>query len=469
MKNYTTTVGLEIHAELKTQTKMFCDSRNDPHAAEPNVHICPVCMAFPGTLPVVNRQAVEHVLRVGVAVGGTLADFTEFDRKNYFYPDIPKGYQISQYKYPLVSGGSLRDVALTRIHLEEDTARSQHTGDGWSLIDFNRAGVPLMELVTEPVIHDAQTASLFAQELQTLLRTLGVSDANMEKGEMRVEANISVSQNKTLGVKVEVKNLNSFKAVEKAIEFETRRHIAAIEKGEEIVQETRGWDENKQTTFSQRKKENADDYRYFPDPDIPKLHISKIEAFSKENLKASLPELPSEKRLRYSALGLSVDDVEVFVQDLDLGNFYDEEVMQKTDDKKVLKTAANYIISDIRGVTYTSKTLNNLRQGTYFELIELLSQNKISSRVAKDLLPRIIKEGGSPRAIAEKEGLLQVQDTALLEKTAEQVISENPDAAEQYKGGKKESLQFLVGQGMKLTKGAANPSELSAIISQKLN
>ena len=301
MKNYTTTVGLEIHAELKTQTKMFCDSRNDPHAAEPNVHICPVCMAFPGTLPVVNRQAVEHVLRVGVAVGGTLADFTEFDRKNYFYPDIPKGYQISQYKYPLVSGGSLRDVALTRIHLEEDTARSQHTGDGWSLIDFNRAGVPLMELVTEPVIHDAQTASLFAQELQTLLRTLGVSDANMEKGEMRVEANISVSQNKTLGVKVEVKNLNSFKAVEKAIEFETRRHIAAIEKGEEIVQETRGWDENKQTTFSQRKKENADDYRYFPDPDIPKLHISKIEAFSKENLKASLPELPSEKR----SLGIS--------------------------------------------------------------------------------------------------------------------------------------------------------------------
>ena len=296
----------------------------------------------------------------------------------------------------------------------------------------------------------------------------------MQRGHMRFEPNINVVISTDDGVEhatpiVEVKNLNSFKAVEKAIEFETRRHIAAIEKGEEIVQETRGWDENKQTTFSQRKKENADDYRYFPDPDIPKLHISKIEAFSKENLKASLPELPSEKRLRYSALGLSVDDVEVFVQDLDLGNFYDEEVMQKTDDKKVLKTAANYIISDIRGATYTSKTLNNLRQGTYFELIELLSQNKISSRVAKDLLPRIIKEGGSPRAIAEKEGLLQVQDTALLEKTAEQVISENPDAAEQYKGGKKESLQFLVGQGMKLTKGAANPSELSAIISQKLN
>ena len=296
--DYRPTIGLEIHAELKTKTKMFCNSANDPHAGEPNTHICPICMAFPGTLPVVNREAVRHVLRVGAALKGTLADFTEFDRKNYFYPDIPKGYQISQYQYPLVSKGSLAGVAITRVHLEEDTARSQHM-DTYSLIDFNRAGVPLMELVTEPVIHDAATAQHFAQELQLLLRTLGVSDANMEKGEMRVEANISVSKDATLGTKVEVKNLNSFRSVAGAIEFEIKRHIEALETGGKLVQETRGWDESKGITFSQRLKESSHDYRYFPDPDIPKFNLSHVAEFSAKNITATLPELPWEKRERY--------------------------------------------------------------------------------------------------------------------------------------------------------------------------
>ena len=258
---YRPTIGLEIHAELTTRTKMFCDSANDPDEARPNTHVCPVCLAHPGTLPVVNREAVKHILRIGTAIGGAIADFSEFDRKSYFYPDIPKGYQISQYIHPLITGGTLAGVAVTRVHLEEDTARSIHSG-GKSLIDFNRAGIPLMELVTEPVIHDAETAGKFARELQLLLRTLGASEANLEKGEMRIEANVSVARheapstksetNSKLGTKVEVKNLNSFRSVERAIAFEIQRQTALLEKGGRVVQETRGWDEAKQETFHQR-------------------------------------------------------------------------------------------------------------------------------------------------------------------------------------------------------------------------
>ncbi len=328
MKNdYTATIGLEIHAELKTNTKMFCKCKNDPEEKQPNVNVCPVCMAHPGTLPVINKEAVKLVLKVGHALKANLADFTEFDRKNYFYPDIPKGYQISQYKYPLVSGGQLNGVEITRVHLEEDTARSQHDDGDYSLIDFNRGGLPLMELVTEPVIKDAKVAVAFAKELQLLLRYLNVSDANMEKGQMRVEANISVSKTDkfglnrserpvgrtgkpVLGTKVEVKNLNSFKSVERAIEYEIERQINVLEGGGEIVQETHGWDENKQKTFSQRKKENSDDYRYFPDPDLPKLKLSEIEEFSEENLTKEIPELPWKKRVRYKEdYGIKDEDI----------------------------------------------------------------------------------------------------------------------------------------------------------------
>ena len=277
---YRPTIGLEVHAELKTKTKMFCDSRNDPDETRPNVNICPVCLAHPGTLPVINRQAVAHMVRIGHAIGGTIADFSEFDRKSYFYPDIPKGYQISQYEHPLVTGGELAGVTVTRVHLEEDTARSTHT-KGKSLVDFNRAGIPLMELVTEPVIHDALTAGHFARELQLLLRTLGAGEANLEKGEMRIEANISVSNEEgVLGTKVEVKNLNSFRSVERAIAFEIERQTTLIKNGGKVVQETRGWDESKQVTFHQRFKEGSADYRYFPEPDLPKLFLSEIPEFS---------------------------------------------------------------------------------------------------------------------------------------------------------------------------------------------
>lgn len=467
MSEYSTTIGLEIHAELKTKTKMFCSSANDPHAAEPNTHICPVCMAFPGTLPVINKEAVRHVVRVGAAVGGKIADYTEFDRKNYFYPDLPKGYQISQYKYPLVSGGALNGVELTRIHLEEDTARSQHTDGEYSLIDFNRAGVPLMELVTEPVVHDAKTASLFAQELQLLLRALGASDANMEKGEMRVEANISVSRDAKLGTKVEVKNLNSFKAVERAIEFETKRHIALLEKGERVIQETRGWDENKQHTFSQRLKEESHDYRYFPDPDLPKLRLSQLSEFAPETIAASLPELPWEKRERLIKTGVKAEDAVVLIADSTFGEFFDSEILAATKDREAVRVAANYLLSDVRGAD-SEHALKNLRGGVFMELIALIVKGELSSRGAKDVLVVLIQEGGDARRIAEERGLLQVHDIEALRAYARQAIENNPSVALDLKNGKESALQFLIGQGMKLSKGSANPQELSTLIQEEI-
>lgn len=468
MNTYLPTIGLEIHAELKTRTKMFCDSANDPHAAEPNTHVCPVCMAFPGTLPVVNRQAVLSVLRVGTALGGALADYTEFDRKNYFYPDLPKGYQISQYKHPLVKGGSLCGVVLTRIHLEEDTARSQHGEGEWSLIDFNRAGVPLMELVTEPVIHEAKVAAAFAEELQLVLRVLGVSDANMEKGEMRVEANISVSrESDVLGTKVEVKNLNSFRSVERAIDFEIQRHKETLEKGGRIVQETRGWDENKQETFSQRLKEESHDYRYFPDPDIPKFHLSRIPEMTREHIVSSLPELPWERRLRYTSVGLKASDAEVFVRDSALGDFFDVEVLAKTQNSGTIQRSANYLLSDVRG-TFGNAALLNLSSGRFFSLIMMIEGGSLSSRGAKDVLKVLSETGASPESIAEELGVLQVEDIATLTKYAKEVLRAHPEVAREYKEGKESALQFLVGQGMRLSKGAAHPGNLARYIKEEL-
>ncbi|HRY62800.1 MAG TPA: Asp-tRNA(Asn)/Glu-tRNA(Gln) amidotransferase subunit GatB, partial [Candidatus Paceibacterota bacterium] len=381
---YYPTIGLEIHAELRTKTKMFCNSKNDPDEKRPNVNICPVCMAHPGTLPVINKEAVKHVLRVGHAIGGNIADFTEFDRKNYFYPDIPKGYQISQYKYPLVSGGFINGILVTRIHLEEDTAKSYHReNDSNSYIDFNRAGVPLMELVTEPVIHSAKEAGDFARELQTLLRYLGASEANMEKGEMRVEANISVSADPDkFGTKVEVKNLNSFKAVERAIDFELARHIKLLDegKGDEIIQETRGWDEFKQVTFSQRKKESSHDYRYFPDPDLPKLWISKIKEFGE--LKNSMPELPREKRERFlNEYGLRNEAVEIFINERALADYFESAVSGKKDDKAFCALVSNYIVGDL---------LSLMKKAGVSDTDELNEVNKDSIRVKSEDLAALV-------------------------------------------------------------------------------
>lgn len=466
-KKYYTTIGLEIHAELKTVSKMFCDCRNNPDEKTPNTNICPVCMAHPGTLPVINAEAVKSVVRVGLALGAKIADFTEFDRKNYFYPDISKSYQISQYKYPIVSGGELNGIKITRVHLEEDTATSKHDRGNFSLVDFNRAGVPLMELVTEPVIHSAKEAGDFGRELQLLLRYLGVSEANMEKGQMRVELNISVSDDpKKFGTKVEVKNINSFKAVEKAAEYEAKRMIELLESGEKdkIVQETRGWDETKQATFSQRIKENANDYRYFPDPDLPKLFLSEI--FDLEKIKNELPELPKAKRSRYqNDYGIKDEDIESYITDQELGKWF-EKVSLILESKEKIKTASNYITSDFLGLKKINSDIKLPNENNFAELIQMISDNKISSRAAKDILAIIVIEDNSPMKIAEEKDLLQKNDEGALKEIVGKIISGNSTVVETYKSGKENALMSLVGQVMKETKGSANPQLVQKLLKE---
>lgn len=458
MKEYYVTIGLEIHAELKTKSKMFCGCKNDPDEKVPNTNICPVCMAHPGTLPVINKKAVESVIRVGLALGANIADFTEFDRKNYFYPDIPKAYQISQYKYPIVSGGELNGVKITRVHLEEDTATSKHDRGNYSLVDFNRAGVPLMELVTEPVIHSSKEAGNFGRDLQLLLRYLEVSNANMEKGEMRVELNISVSDDPNkFGTKVEVKNINSFRAMERAAEYEIKRMSKLLDEGRgtEIVQETRGWDENKGVTFSQRSKENANDYRYFPDPDLPKLFLNKV--FDIEKMKSELPELPKERRLRYREnYGIKDEDIESYIIDKELGDWF-EQIANILNDKNKIKVASNYITSDYLGLKKNNLEVRLPKVDHFVELINMVSEDKISSRVAKDILAMIVVEDNSPMAIAEAKNLIQTNDEEALKDIVQKIIDANTTVVATYKGGKENAIMSLVGQVMKESNGSAKP------------
>jgi aspartyl-tRNA(Asn)/glutamyl-tRNA(Gln) amidotransferase subunit B len=473
-KKYYPTLGLEIHAELKTNSKMFCGCKNDPDEKTPNANICPVCMAHPGTIPVPNKRAMEQVVRVGLAVGGTIADFTEFDRKSYFYPDIPKGYQISQFKYPIVSGGELAGMKIHRIHLEEDTATSKHDRGDYSLVDFNRAGVPLMELVTEPHTFDsvdeaANVGANFGKEYQLLLQYLGAGDANMEKGEFRVEVNVSVSTEKgKLTTYVEVKNINSFKSAEKAIRFEVARMIALYEEGREseIVKETRGWDDNKQSTFSQRAKETAQEYRYFPDPDIPKFMLS--EMFDTDAMRAQLPELPAAKRTRYAAeFGIKAEDIETYINDYELALWF-ERVGALLKDPAKIKTASNYITSDYVGLRKVNPEIKLPSPEHFAELVGLVADGKISSRAAKDILAMIVIVDASPLTIATEQDLLQKNDEGALKEIAQKIIDANEAVVASYKGGKENALMSLVGQVMKETKGSANPALATKILKELL-
>lgn len=469
-KTYKTTIGLEVHAELNTKSKMFCGCENNPHDGEANTYICPVCLAHPGSLPVPNEEAIAMVLMFGEAVNAKRATYSEFDRKNYFYPDIPKAYQISQYAFPFLTGGSINGIELTRVHLEEDTARSQHEHDGVSLVDFNRAGVPLMELVTEPVIHDAETAGKFAKELQLLLKTLKISNAQMEKGEMRVEANISVSTTDELGTKVEVKNLNSFRSVEGAIAYEVERQIELLESGGEVAQETRGWDEVKLKTFTQRTKETAKDYRYFPDPDIPKIDVPSHTYFDKARLSEIIPELPSNKRVNYNNIGLPSNQIELLISSSQIDGIFSE-LYKKfgKDGSDVLKTAANYLASDVLAElgSDTEKSIT-LSTDNFAELMKMVSDSSVNSRVAKDLLKELLFNNESPLKIAKERGLMQSTDPATLLPFIAEVMAENPAVVAEYLAGKEASVQFLVGQAMKKTRGAANPALLLELLKENL-
>jgi aspartyl-tRNA(Asn)/glutamyl-tRNA(Gln) amidotransferase subunit B len=426
-------------------------------------------MAHPGTLPVPNKEAIRKVIQVGLAVGANIADFTEFDRKNYFYPDIPKGYQLSQYKLPIVSGGVINDVELTRIHLEEDTAKSSHDG-GITLVDYNRAGVPLMELVTEPVIHSAEQAVAFARALQQILRYVGASEANMEMGQMRIEANISVSKDpKKFGTKCEVKNINSFASVEGAIRYEVERHIALIEDGGTVVQETRGWDEAKLETFSQRKKENAHDYRYFPDPDLPKLYLSKL--FDIEQMKKEIPELAPSRRARLIAQGVKEDMADIIVADPSTAIYFDE--VTKGKDASFATITANYLVADIFGLLKKDgKELiaENFPSAVSFgTLLSMITAGELSSRGAKDLLPFMLAEKNlDVKKTAEEKGMIQKNDPELLKKIVAEVIAENPTQVADYKSGKESMFMFFVGQCMKKSKGAGNPGVFQELLKKIL-
>jgi aspartyl-tRNA(Asn)/glutamyl-tRNA(Gln) amidotransferase subunit B len=545
IKKFIPTIGLEIHAELATKSKMFCSCPNNPDEERPNVNICPICMGHPGTLPVLNKEAIRHVLKVGLAVGGSLADFTEWDRKNYFYPDIPKGYQISQYKYPLVEGGAIvagpaaAAVSITRIHLEEDTAQSTHdasvkNGIEKSLVNFNRAGVPLMELVTEPVIHDAATAVAFAKELQLLLRTLGASEANMEKGEMRVEANVSVASEEDtavgkFGVKTEVKNLNSFRAVERAIAYEVERQsrilesvgggegdngrrsggnastgtsvifgqlkfgqLKIVQKSGEIIQETRGWDDNAGKTFSQRAKESSHDYRYFPDPDIPKMKLSELSEFSGgsgkigETLRAELPELPWTLRARLvTDFAMTAKEAAMFVESPPLFDYF-KKVMAtlgvssqpstSAADKKVLRLVINYLLSDYVGLLKKEcgekyiERLATVSPEHFAKLIALVAVGTIHSRGAKDILVILLKNGDNdPEKIAMKKNFIQKNDENALHTIVADIIAAHPTVVADYTKGKTAALQFLIGQGMKASRGSANPELLKKLFIEKIS
>ncbi|MEX0869894.1 MAG: Asp-tRNA(Asn)/Glu-tRNA(Gln) amidotransferase subunit GatB [Candidatus Spechtbacterales bacterium] len=499
MDKYIPTIGLEVHSQLKTKTKMFCDCLNDPTESNPNVNICPVCMGHPGTLPVTNKEAVTQVIRVGLALNSEIAEFSKFDRKNYFYPDLPKGYQISQYDIPFCSGGYIdieyegkhgeefKRIEVERVHLEEDTGRMVHDEEGNSLVDFNRAGLPLMELVTKPVMNSAVEARKFAEQLRLVLRYLGASDADMERGQMRVEVNLSLAPKdaKELGTKVELKNLNSFRAVEDASAYEIKRQTSLLEKGEKVAQETRGWDDNKGQTFSQRAKEEAHDYRYFPEPDIPPMNITPEYGFDIAELEASLPELPQKKLERFSLeYGMEYAEAKIFIEDPEIANYYEavvSEALEWTKDdtglkdenkEKIKKLASNYIIKNLRTLLAEHATpLQDLKitAENFGELIARVYKKEISSSAAREVLDEMFKTGKEPVHVIEEKGLAQVSDEGEVEKIIDEVINDNEKAVEDYKKGEENALKFLVGQVMARSKGSANPQVATELFKKKLN
>lgn len=481
---YKPTIGLEIHAELKTNSKMFCYCKNDPDEKRPNYNVCPICMGHPGTLPVANEEAVKSVIKTGLALNCTISENSKFDRKNYFYPDLPKGYQISQYDMPLCEKGFLeingKKIGITRIHLEEDTGSLSHAeGEDYSLIDFNRAGIPLMELVTEPDITSGKEARKFAEELQLILKYLGVSNADMEKGQMRVEVNISISKNNKLGTKVEIKNLNSFRVVEKAVDFEIQRQEELLEKGEKIVQETRGWHDKKEITFSQREKEGSHDYRYFPEPDLPALHFEEKYI---EDIKSILPELPEQKRIRFEKeYNLDEKSIEFFVNNKDLSEYYEKVVSEfeewteeQEDDqahKKVSKLIANYLITDVKGLLGSKEFIETefkITAENFAEFIKMIYKDEISSKIAKMVLQDMFNTGSDPSSIVEENNWGQMTDEMALEKIAKEVIKNNPKPVEDFKSGKQNVLQFLAGQVMKESRGTAKPEKVHEMLKRLL-
>ncbi len=472
--DYEAVIGMEVHAQLLTESKMFCRCSADYAAAEPNTHVCPVCLGMPGMLPVINQKAVEYTVMTALALNCQIPEFSKFDRKNYFYPDLPKGYQISQYDLPLSRDGWLdievdgetRRIGIERVHLEEDTAKLSHLG-GHSLVDFNRAGVPLMEIVSRPDIRTPEEARQYLTRLRTILRYLGVSSGNMEEGAMRCEANISLRPRgrSELGTKVEVKNLNSFHSVKQALEYEIERQARVLEAGGRIEQVTMGWDEARGVTVVQRSKEYAHDYRYFPEPDLPPLVLSREWV---EGIKARLPELPDARRERFTEqYGLSRYDAEVLTAERPVADYFEACVRAYP----AAKTVANWVTGELfrllkaadAGIETVKITPDALA-----ELLTLVDKGTISISIAKDVFGEMFETGRSATQIVQERGLAQISDAEELSRLVEQVIAENPGPAADYLAGKEPVLRFLVGQVMKATRGKANPQLVTKLLKEKL-
>ncbi|AUC61542.1 aspartyl-tRNA(Asn) / glutamyl-tRNA(Gln) amidotransferase subunit GatB [Cyanobacterium sp. HL-69] len=485
---YEAIIGLETHCQLNTKSKIFCSCSTE-FDSPPNTNVCPVCLGHPGVLPVLNEEVLASAVKMGLALQGQIARYSKFDRKQYFYPDLPKNYQISQFDLPIVEHGKLeielvdpktkeatrKTIGITRLHMEEDAGKLVHAGSDrlsgstHSLVDFNRTGVPLLEIVSEPDLRSGQEASEYVQELRRIVRYLGIGDGNMQEGSLRCDVNISVRPEgqKEFGVKVEIKNMNSFSAIQKAIEYEIERQIEAVENGEPILQETRLWEEGSQRTISMRIKEGSSDYRYFPEPDLPPLEITDAQL---EELQKKLPELPAQKRSRYeSEYGLSAYDARVLCDDRDVALYFEAVVSRGAS----AKGAANWITQDIAAYLNSNLDLDitkiALKPEMLAELVTLIENGTISGKIAKEILPELLEKGGSPKQIVESKGLVSISDPDELAKIIDEVLAENPDKLEQFRAGKNKLQGFFVGQLMKKTGGRAEPKLANQILNKKLN
>ncbi|MEE3348631.1 MAG: Asp-tRNA(Asn)/Glu-tRNA(Gln) amidotransferase subunit GatB [Candidatus Gastranaerophilaceae bacterium] len=472
---YEVVIGLEVHAQLKTKSKIFAPDGTE-FGQEPNSETSPITLGMPGVLPVLNKEAVNMGILTGLALNCTIPSRCKFDRKQYFYPDLPKGYQISQYDEPICVGGYLnikgKKIGITRAHLEEDAGKLVHAGaDGiagssYSLVDLNRAGTPLLEIVSEPDMRSSDEARAYMEELRNIVRYIGVCDGNLEEGSMRCDANISVMPKGSdkFGTRAEIKNVNSFSALQRAIEYEIERQIEIVEEGGEVVQETRLWDDNSRETRSMRGKEDAHDYRYFPEPDLMPLEISREWV---EDIRSKMPELPQQKRDRYQSLGLSEYDASVIVEQMGLALFFDK-VLELGATPKI---AVNFIMGEIAAYLKEEKleiTDTKLTPENLVELIALIEKNTISNNIGKQIIIDMMKDGTSAKEIVEKRGLSQITDESAIKEICEKVVAAHPNEVAAYKGGKVQLLGFFVGQVMKETKGRANPKAVNELIKEVL-
>lgn len=476
---YEAVIGLEVHTELQTTTKIFCGCKTS-FGAEPNTNVCPVCLGLPGVLPVLNKRVLEFAVRAGLALNCEISRFSKFDRKNYYYPDLPKNFQTSQFDLPICERGHLdievngekKQIRITRAHMEEDAGKLVHHGTSitdsdYSLVDYNRTGTPLLEIVTEPDMRSAKEAVAYLEKMRAILQYIGISDCRMEEGSLRCDANVSVRPvgQKELGTKTEIKNINSFKGVEKAIEYEALRQAEILEDGGKIIQETRTWDEKEGVTKSMRTKEEANDYRYFPEPDLAPFTVSEEYI---EDIRKTLPELPDERRERYIAnFGLSSTDAQYMTNDKDTSDYFEKVVAAGADPKASVNWIMGEFASQLSNagieIAKAPVTAENLAK-----LLALIAKGTISGKIAKKVFAEMWKDGADPEEIVKAQGLVQISDTGALKELVVKVIANNPKAVEDFKAGKKKAVGALVGQIMKETKGKANPKVINELLNDEL-